>query len=479
MGQDFLEPNCQKFQKSSQITNWGPTLIIPPLHRVLRLCCVALAIAATPKDGAAQMAGAYLSDPILMGAQDPYAIQPNGYYGYGPTSASGLIDRPIFDGHIINSMFAVPRRLMTPPTPFRGRMFLRGEYLGWWMDPLDIPPLVTSNPAGTPLAQAGFLGGLNTETLFGGELNDSMRSGFRVRGGWYVDPSRYWALGGDYYQLASGGDSFSASSDGSQILARPFYDIVAGRETAQMIGYPSRVRGDIGIDSNTLLRSFGVNIQADAINAPNHPSQIANDCGREPRMDLIVGYRNVRLEDSLAFRENLTALVPPGGTINLRESFATTNQFNGIELGYVREIPFGRWWFETNGRIALGNNAQTVSIAGETQLIEAGVAETFPGGLLAQRSNIGTYERNRFAVVPELGATLGFHVSPRFSINGGYSFVYFSNVVRAGDQIDTDINPGLIPIETSPLTGPLRPQFIFRQTDFFAHGFTAGADFRF
>jgi hypothetical protein len=52
-------------------------------------------------------------------------------------------------------------------------------------------------------------------------------------------------------------------------------------------------------------------------------------------------------------------------------------------------------------------------------------------------------------------------------------------VVRAGDQIDTDVNPGLLPVEQDPLSGALRPRFLFRQTDFFAHGFTAGADFRF
>ncbi|TVP95486.1 MAG: hypothetical protein EA381_18755 [Planctomycetaceae bacterium] len=457
----------------------GPTLITPSVNRVLILGYAAWAVLAGLTVASAQMAGAYLSDPISAAYQDPYAIHPNGSYGFGGGNANGLIDRPIFDGQLLSSMFAAPRALFGPTDPFRGRMFLRGEYLGWQLDPMDTPPLVTTNPTGTPQNQSGYLGGFQTQTLFGGEVNDEFRSGFRVRGGWYVDASRYWAIGGDYYQLSSGGESFFASSTGSQILARPFYDIVGGRESAQLIGFPARVRGDVGIDATTKLRSFGVNLQADAINPPGHASQIANDCAREPRMDLIIGYRNINLEDQLSIRENLTALVPPGGTVNLRESFLTENQFHGIELGYVREIPFGRWWFETSGRIALGNNSQTVTIAGETQLIEAGVPETFTGGLYAQRTNIGTYERSRFAVVPELGATLGFHVTPRMSIAGGYSFVYISNVVRAGDQIDTDLNPGLIPVEDNPLTGPLRPRFIFRQTDFFAHGVTASVDFRF
>jgi hypothetical protein len=433
-------------------------------------------MAVSPRFASAQTAGAALNDPISANWTDPYAIPSGGAYQTAPV---GLIDQPIFDGSRIQNSPLAPRNLFRSPTPYRGRLFLRGEYLAWDADPMETPPLVTTNPTGTPRNQAGFIGGTNTTTLFGGDLNDSLRSGVRVRGGWYVDPARYWAVGGDYYELFSSTDSFAASSTGSPILARPFFDIIAGRETAQFTAFPALVRGDIAVESNTSLRSFGINLQADAVNPPNHPSQIANGCAREPRVDWIVGYRNMQLDDDLIFTENLTALVPPGGTVNLNESFATENQFQGIEFGFVREIPFGRFWFETTSRVAVGNNTQKVMIAGSTRLTEAGVAETFPGGLYAQRSNIGTYERDRLAVVPELGATFGFHLGPRMSLTAGYTFVYFSNVVRAGDQIDTDINTGLIPVEVNPLTGPLRPQFEFRQTDFYAHGLTFGGDFRF
>ena len=37
----------------------------------------------------------------------------------------------------------------------------------------------------------------------------------------------------------------------------------------------------------------------------------------------------------------------------------------------------------------------------------------------------------------------------------GYSLIYFGNVVRAGDQIDLDVNPNLLPPEANPFTGPL------------------------
>lgn len=419
------------------------------------------------------------ADPLWVAATDPYALQPAGFFNRSPSA--GLIDQPLFDGSRLRNSPLAPRNLFGSPTPYRGRMFLRADYLGWWMDSLDSPALVTTNPTGTPQNQAGFLGGSGTEVLFGDKLNDDFRSGLRLRGGWYVDPMRYWALGGDYYELFKGGDRFSAGGDGSpgsRILARPFFDIVGGQETSQFVNFPGVVSGDIAVRADTRMRSFGVNVQADAINAPGTPGQIASDCARQPRMDLIVGYRYFGLDDQISFVENLTQ-VPPPDTVSARESFDTQNRFQGLEFGYVREIPFGRWWFESVGRIAVGVNRQTVRIAGSTLLTEAGVPESFQGNLLAQRTNIGRHERRQFAIIPELGATLGFHVTPRMSLTAGYSLVYFSNVARAGDQIDTDVNPDLIPVEADPVSGALRPRFVFRQSDFFAHGLNFGTDFRF
>ena len=84
-----------------------------------------------------------------MGAS-PYG----GQAPYG-TMQAGLIDQPIFDGHIINGMLAYPRSLFQPQTPYRGRLFFRGDYLGWWTDPMQTPVLVTTNPPGTPQNQVG------------------------------------------------------------------------------------------------------------------------------------------------------------------------------------------------------------------------------------------------------------------------------------------------------------------------------------
>ena len=65
----------------------------------------------------------------------------------------------------------------------------------------------------------------------------------------------------------------------------------------------------------------------------------------------------------------------------------------------------------------------------------------------------------------------------------GYNFLYWSNVIRPGDQIDTviDVNrvprfvpPGVI----VPDAGVQRPAVLFRETDFWAQGINFGVQYR-
>lgn len=102
--------------------------------------------------------------------------------------------------------------------------------------------------------------------------------------------------------------------------------------------------------------------------------------------------------------------------------------------------------------------SQEVDIRGQTVISNSQTDDgTYAGGLLAQRTNIGTYRRDQFAIVPELGVTLGLRIAPRMRATFGYSFLYMSRVARPGEQIDLDVNPDLLPPEFAPFAGPLRP----------------------
>jgi Putative beta barrel porin-7 (BBP7) len=63
----------------------------------------------------------------------------------------------------------------------------------------------------------------------------------------------------------------------------------------------------------------------------------------------------------------------------------------------------------------------------------------------------------------------------------GYDFLYLSNAVRPGDQIDRELNPTQIPVNgsTGGLVGAPRPTFNFHETDFWAQGIRFGVALRF
>jgi hypothetical protein len=83
--------------------------------------------------------------------------------------------------------------------------------------------------------------------------------------------------------------------------------------------------------------------------------------------------------------------------------------------------------------------------------------------------------RDEAGVVPELNVRLAYQVTPRLAACVGYTFLYWSDVVRAGDQIDQTVNATLIPPPAAP-SGPARPAFGFRSTDFWAQGLDLGLE---
>jgi hypothetical protein len=62
-------------------------------------------------------------------------------------------------------------------------------------------------------------------------------------------------------------------------------------------------------------------------------------------------------------------------------------------------------------------------------------------------------------------------------VTAGYTLLYWSNVARPSDQIDTNINPTQLP--PGPLTGNPLPQAKFISSDYWVQGLTVGFDYRY
>lgn len=409
----------------------------------------------------------------------------------GPPGPYGPYGRPYYGGPI--------HRIL-------GRIhgaWVRADYLLWSTEGIDLPPLVTTSPTGTPRATAGVLGEDGTSVLYGDStIFDDSRSGARIRAGLWFDPCHVWGFEGEYLALEDLSDNYRAASQGDPILARPFFDPLTGQETSQLVAFPNVINGEVEVDAMTRFQSAGARLRLNACNqtfacdpcgaAPGEASFWDNEwrssglpgadydfSASSYRLDILGGYRYLLLDDQLRIHEDLTSLdTTTPGTFDITDAFDAENRFNGGEIGLLFEIQRRRWSLELLTKVALGTTQQTVTINGTTISDEGGDVVTDPGGLLAQRTNIGVHEQNVFTAVPELGVTLGYQLTRHTKLTVGYTMIYWSRVVRAGDQIDLDVNPNLFPPEVTPFAGPERPRFDFVESDFWAHGLTAGVDVR-
>jgi len=360
-------------------------------------------------------------------------------------------------------------------------LYVRPEYLLWGTKGADIPPLVTTSPDNTSQTDAGVLGEPGTEILFGGDsVNSNVRSGGRITFGWWFEPCRRLGVEGDYFALKNQTENFEATSDGTPILARPFFDVVDGVENAELVAFPNTLRGTVGVTYLTRFQGAGVR----AI----YNLACGDGCGRSCitccpvttgyRFDVLAGYRFLRLDDRLDIVENLvsTSTESPGGAFLVRDHFGTDNEFHGFDMGTSMSWCKGCWSLDMLSKLAIGSTRSRIDIAGSTIITENGQSETFTGGLLAQRTNIGHREFDEFAIVPELGVTVGYQLNPCWRVTLGYTFIYWSRVARAGDQIDRDLNTDLLPPEEEEVTTHLRPAFNLTYTDFWAQGLTAGLE---
>ncbi len=353
-----------------------------------------------------------------------------------------------------------------------GRFWASAELLTWWMDDYSIPPLVTSAVPGTlATASPGVIGQANTRILLSDSLDQGVSLGGRFAAGFYFDREHNTGIQASVLGFQ---DDELRSFTGPTILARPFYLVeqAFSGEDAELISHPDLYNGRIDVYHETEFFLGDVLLSR----------RVCRDCNGI--MNLLVGYRYGRLDECLRITDTRTVTtttipgVPIGTVFGEFDKFQTENHFHGAELGVSRELCSGPFSLDLLFKMALGNMHTNVSISGQTTAtVPPAAAVVNNGGLLTQATNIGTYESDDFAIVPELGARLGYHLTQRIELTAGYSFVYFSQVARPGDQIDRNLN--LTQLGGAPLVGAPFPQYRLVKTDFWAQGINFGAQLSF
>ncbi len=232
------------------------------------------------------------------------------------------------------------------------------------------------------------------------------------------------------------------------MLARPFLDARTGLPGALVVAGPGLGAG--------IIRTEAVS------NFQGAPADLVWNvtCSCQYQVELLAGFRYQDLSEHLDIA-NAGSLPPAGRETVVVDQFGTHNIFYGADLGARAEYHWHHLVAGISGKLALGSNQESIHIVGTT--LEAGRRHPgyVPAGLLALPGNTGRYHASEFAAIPELGLQLGWQFNPWVRAFVGYNFLYWGDVVRPGDQIDTTINPARVPAlhGTHLSAAPARPEF--------------------
>jgi hypothetical protein len=347
-------------------------------------------------------------------------------------------------------------------------IFGSAEALLWWGKGTGLPPLATTALPGTPATDAGVLGLNSTSILFGDELGGGkMQGGARLTLGYWLDDAHDVALAGRVFGLGGDTTRFAQSSaTGDPILAVPFIDANLGQPDALRIAYPGLATGSIAANLTT-NNIIGVEAFTEYM--------LLRDSYR--RIDLVAGYQFLRLDDELQLQTASTFAsgLFAGTLIETNDVFRAQNQFHGGVVGLKGRMARGVWSLEAQGKVGLGNMNQQVTISGQSGVTPPGGGAPLvsSGGIFAQPTNIGTFERNKFCYIPELTFNLKYHISPCVNVHIGYNILWISEVALSADHLDTTVN-------LAQPNGPARPQFAgFRDNDYWLQGINLGFNWDF
>jgi len=291
------------------------------------------------------------------------------------------------------------------------------------------------------------------------DLGYNLFSGARFDAGWYRDEGRRfgWNLGGFFTETKSNTYSISSDGSGQPLLARPFINAATNLPDVLLASFPTFASGGIQVDTSSM-----------AWGAEGGPIiNLYRSCPEDVALwniNLITGFRYLEVREDMNF--NSTSVILPGNSvafdgkiygqdsrIAISDNFDTRNSFYGGQIGLNTELRLNRWFLSSTAKVAVGVVNERIDINGFSVLSGPGSTNVSVAraGLFANSTNIGRYNEDRFAVVPEVHVNLGYTWRSWLTTSIGYNFLYLSRAARPGDQFSEIVNPANVP--TSPNFG--------------------------
>lgn len=362
---------------------------------------------------------------------------------------------------------------------FLGRLWVEAEYLAWAASDNRLPPLLTSNPDGEIDADPNI--------LFGDiRVHDGLRSGGRLTGGYWFTPEHCIGIEASFFGVDGNNVEYDSSESSADTVSRYVIDANTGTEYAMGVVAPGEYAGYSRVESDVLLSGAEVLWR----------QMIRSDAGH--RLDYVAGYRYVRLNDSLQVLDQMvpwdanTDAASKTITIDRRDRLETESEFHGAEFGLISRWWYRHWALQASGKVALGGTRSGATVDGSILRVEAFPQGGAPResaaavGVLAGPSNNGQYGQSEFSGVGEAGIRLEYAVTRQCRVTFGYTLLYLSSVTRVLDSVDWVVDPSQIPdpndpdaIEAFGDNGSDRPEFVFRNSNFWTQGLSVGIHYDF
>lgn len=364
-----------------------------------------------------------------------------------------------------------------------GSLWFDGEYLYWQIKKTPtLIPLVTLGQTPVPV-----LGSPGVNVVLGdNEVSNMWRSGGKFSGGLWLDSAQCFGIEAVYLFLPNGSKSASVSSTGlpgTGFLAVPYFDVVTNAENAYRVSNSDPLL-DGGAYSGEAMYKIQNDLQGFELNMV-----YTSENTWQSRVNLLGGFRYLQFNEKFSFTTSSPFLATITDIYTTADHFDVSNNFYGAQFGVELKYNWQPFYLKLTGKIAVGTTCGRVAINGVTHTNDfnavpsVGVPLNFEGAIFALPTNIGSRSTNFFTYIPEVGINLGYDMGENLIFNVGYTFLAVSEVLRANEQIDRNLNPTQSPAiaftPTPAFTGLESPVAFNTKRYFWVQGINVGIEYRF
>lgn len=165
-------------------------------------------------------------------------------------------------------------------------------------------------------------------------------------------------------------------------------------------------------------------------------------------------------------------------TFSTNDDIRTHNYIIAPQVGLKAEAYYWGFFFNAQGKVALGANIQEIETIGiTTQTSSNFVLNNAMGGLLSGPSDQNDLTRVRISIIPEINLKLGYDCGERFRFWIGYDALYMQHVIRPGEQTSyTTLNTNVSVGDNEGLLTVTQPTIRFSDLDVWVQGINFGVE---